>query len=162
MLINPPLKYKNSNLTEGQAMLATFLLIICDDHGFDNWYTINSYDFRKILGNGQGMTMHDSPSLEPLKEYMHIAALSDETWAFKFKIDDIKKWVPSRGTEHIPRTFRYKLKETRTMCVWSYLMGRYDSDNDLIVDSDTVIEYKEAGRYLKRLHYENFKVEKLK
>ncbi len=160
MYIHIPTKYKDLNLSDGEATIASFLLMLCDEHGWDNYYLINPYDFKKMLGQNHWMTEFDSKGLDKLKEHMHIVQLDEHNWALKFKYDKIKemKMIRSNSTQ-MPHTCRHEIKSERSMMLWCYIMGKWNSDKGVLGNSTDILPYKSSTRMLDRMEYRNFQTD---
>lgn len=160
MNIAVPVKYKDLELTEGEAMIAAFLALICDENGYDQYYVINRHDFLRILTPHSGGMTHDSECLDKLRTHMHIVGLDDHNWALKFKWKELKEIKVMRGTTKFPRVYKYPLHENRSYGIWGYLMGKMHADKDIISENQTdILPYKSSERTLDRMWHENFKKE---
>jgi hypothetical protein len=163
MNVAVPVLYKDIKLTEGEAMIVALLALICDENGYDQYYVMNSYDFKKILSNKPGGMHFDSPHLDTLRTHMHIIGLDDHNWALKFKWKEFKDIKVLRGTTHFPRTYRHAIHENRSHGIWGFLMGKMHADKDILSDNTTdVLPYKSSTRVLDRMWHENFKMDHYK
>ena len=106
MNIAVPVKYKDLELTEGEAMITAFLALVCDENGYDDYYVMNSYDFKKILSDRPGGMGFDSAILDKLRTHMHIVGLDEHNWALKFKWKELKEFKVLRGTTQIPKNLQ--------------------------------------------------------
>ncbi len=160
MNIRVPVLYEDIELTDGEAMIAAFLAIICDQNGYDNYYVMNSYDFKKIYAKNPGSLRFDSRTLDTLRTHMHIVGLDEHNWALKFKWDKLYEIKMTRGYLKYPRTYKHKLKNPRSLTMWGYIMGKLHADREIISECTTdILPYKSSDRTLDRMWYENFKLD---
>lgn len=157
MFIRVPEIYKDSELSEGEAMIAAYLAMINDRYGYEEYYVINSYDFLRIYSTNSYACEHNSKCFNKLREHMHIVGLDEHNWALKFKFNKLKEVKRVRGNEKLPRTFLFKLNDTRSIMVWCFLMGKWTGDKEIVDPNSTdILPYKESKRTLQRMEYYNF------
>mgnify|MGYP003624738490 FL=1 len=163
MNIAVPVKYKDLELNEGEAMITAFLALICDENGYDDYYVINSYDFKKILTASPGGLKFDGAGLDKLRTHMHIVGLDEHNWAIKFKWKELKEIKVLRGTTKYPRCYKHAIYDLRSHSIWGFLMGKFHADKDLLSNNTTdVLPYKSSDRSLGRMWHENFKMDHYK
>jgi len=163
MNIAVPVKYKDLELTEGEAMITAFLALVCDENGYDDYYVMNSYDFKKILSDRPGGMGFDSAILDKLRTHMHIVGLDEHNWALKFKWKEFKEIKVLRGTTNYPRTYRHPIYELRSHGIWGFLMGKMHADKHILSENKTdVLPYTSSTRTLDRMWHENFKMDHYK
>lgn len=162
MYIQVPLKYKDSKLNEGDAMVAAYLTMINDRYGWEDYYVINSYDFKRLYSDRAYSAQSDSNIFSKLREHMYIIGLDQHNWALKFKYKNVNEFVQNRGVKKMPITFKYKIKNTRSIMVWCFLMGQWSSEKEIVnVECKDILPHKESQRSLQRLQHLNFQPDNL-
>lgn len=141
MYIEIPKKFENLPVTEGQMLSIAFLYMVSHDNGYIP-YNINAYDFKKIMG-ANTVTIQ-SYNMRHLSEAIQVSEINDNNWIIQFrdfKREDFYKLRDGTGTR---KFVKYKLKETRNIAMWCYLVGLYRGSKDLITESNKMFEYDNA------------------
>ena len=164
MNINIPVKYKDLQLNDNEAMVCAFLLMLSDRWGYDTHYNMNAYDFKKMFSRNSYSMEGDSGALDKIRTHMQVAPLDEHNWALKFRIKKgkLKEWTRMWGNKE-PRTVLHKLTNTRSMILWGYLMGRWNSDADIIANGRTeILPYLSSDISLTRMDKANMKIDMVK
>jgi hypothetical protein len=160
MKIYLPKAFKDTNLTEGQKLLVAWLLMCCEEEGFDHYYIMNSYDVKYMFGRGQGMLNLQSDKMDAVRELVELVELDEFNWAFKFRVTKTG-WFKRRykGARH-PQpiaTIPVILKDITAIKTWCYLMGRW-TRGEVIVDTNDILPYKEGAFTRTNLHRDNTQI----
>lgn len=136
MKIHLPVKYKDLTITEGEAIVLGFLLQVSYEHGFDNYYNFNSADLQKMIRVNNGQMRFTSKHTDKLREILYMVQLDEFNWSLKWRdFDD--SWLRARknkqGKKYV-KAFEYTIKETRSIAIWSYLMGKLSAYNGVVMD----------------------------
>lgn len=156
MKIYIPRKFKDTHWSEGQAILLSFMYVLAELHGWDETYNMHSKDLKTIIG-------YTTPSVNTgtmyhLKQAFEIAQLNDWNWTFKWKDYDEHEWRSSWYTKDGGRnisTSLYVLKKTRSIAMWSFLMGRI-MDPNIINDTNKILPHSEPESALPDVVNKNF------
>jgi hypothetical protein len=152
-----PRYYRDLGLTEREAVLVAFMVIIAHEHGWEHNYNISPYDINKILDTLKGEI--DNGKLTRLKEVFQFTYLNDSNWMIKWK-GWSPKWYTKIGSF---RGHKYKLEDTRNQRLWCYLLGLYRGSKDLVEDSKRLFEHEDLyNRAMSPIEIDNFKIENRK
>ena len=137
MNIKVPLILKDKIKSEGEAMVIAFLLMVSEDHGFND-YNFNSHDVRKLYGITYGnCLLNSAPMLENLRSMINIMAIDEFNWLLSFKDYDANdsRWRAQRGKKGM-RYADYKLERGMHVALWCFALGRYSAQNSVIEEGD--------------------------
>lgn len=155
MKILIPNQITDTDLTDGEAMLIALMNIICNTHGYDQWYNMNAGDWRKILfPAGATNPRPFGPKTKNIRNHLRFCQLDDKNILIKF----INVRPKAKGAYDTVGTIYYELKDIRSIQIWCYLMGLWFGENDIISEATCHIEYETNFRSKSSIVHRNFLV----
>jgi hypothetical protein len=149
-----PRHYEDLQLTEREALLVAFMVMVAHDHGWEHNYNISPYDINKILDTLKAEI--DSHKFTRLKEIFQFTYLNESNWMLKWKDFD-PSWYTRGGAF---KSFKYKLEDTRNQRVWCYLLGLYRGNKALVADSTRIFEHEDLyTKGMTNMEIDNFRIE---
>ncbi len=157
MKLQLPNQIDATDLNEGEAMLIGLLHMICNKHGYDQWYNMNNGDWRKItFPCGATNPKPFGPRCDRLREHLDFAMVDGYNLLIRFKkvrsLYAYGKKANSVGSQP------YELKDIRSIQIWCYLMGLWHGENPIISEANATFEYTCNERTAQGLKYKNFLV----
>tara|TARA_R110002124_G_scaffold35129_1_gene114584 strand:- start:1309 stop:1791 length:483 start_codon:yes stop_codon:yes gene_type:complete len=159
MKICIPNQIDASDFNDGEKMITSLMHMIANKYGYNQWYNINAGDFRKIVFPASASNPNlFGPKTEKLHKIFKFAQLDKNNYCLKFStLKPTRQGVSKLGTPSVGADM-YELKDMRSIQIWCYLLGQWHGKNELISQSDTLIEYDNSRRTATNLEYKNFLV----
>lgn len=156
MNILVPQKYKDLKLRDNDAILVALMVLIAEEHGYENEYYIHTHDIHKIL-----RVTNLSPTgyiLNNIRNVFEFGQWNEDNWSIRFK--DSRKDLFGRKRL---MTYKHKITSVRNQNLWCYLLGMFRGSlsGELI---ETTTEHfphipVKHGTSMSRLHTHNFRIE---
>ena len=159
MKIALPNQIDCTDLNDGEKMITGLMYMIANRYGYNHWYNINSGDFRKIVfpASASNPALF-GPKTDKLSKIFKFAQLDKNNYCLKFTGVSPRSQGTAVGSTPSIGCDMYELTDLRSIQIWCYLLGQWHGKNELISQSDTLIEYDNSRRTATNLEYKNFLV----
>lgn len=156
MNVQVPVKYKDLNLRDNDAILVALMIMIAEENGYEHAYYIHAHDLRKIL---KASTLAPTGYiLDNLKNIFELAQWDEDNWSIKFK--DKRKDLFGRKQLHV---YKHKIKSVRNQNLWCYLLGMFRGSLSGELIETTTERFPHipvnGGTSMSRFHMYNFRIE---
>lgn len=159
MKIALPNQIDCTDLNDGEKMITGLMYMIANRYGYNHWYNINSGDFRKIVFPASASNPNlFGPKTDKLSRIFKFAQLDKNNYCLKFTGVTPRTQGTAVGSTPSIGCDMYELTDLRSIQIWCYLLGQWHGKNELISQSDTLIEYDNSRRTATNLEYKNFLV----
>ena len=147
------------DLNDGEKMITGLMYMIANRYGYNHWYNINSGDFRKIVFPASASNpAFFGPRTEKLREIFKFAQIDLNNYCLKFTGVTPRSQGTAVGDTPSIGCDMYELTDLRSIQIWCYLLGQWHGKNELISQSENLIEYDNSRRTATNLEYKNFLV----
>ena len=158
MHINIPVKYKNLQLKETEALVVAFMTMVADEHGFEHAYNMAAEDLRRIM-HLCAVVNPSTQAFANLQKIFKFAHLNEDNITLQFRDHARnKEWYTYSG-RGVLRNTKYKLNIARNQNMWCYLLGMYRGSKDMIQDSHKLFEHDSIANTMIPLEINNFRIE---
>lgn len=153
MKLTIPNQIDPTGFSDGDKMFTSMMYLIAAKYGYEHWYNMNSGDFKKIVFDENATNPNlFGPRTEILREHFDFAKIDHYNYLVRFKN------VKSKSRNGEVGVAVTEISKLRCIKIWCYLMGQWFGGNEIINETDTLIQYDTNRRSAGYLEFKNFLV----
>ena len=164
MKIQIPNQINNvEDYTEGELMFMALMYMVCTRYTWNSRYNMNVGDLRRIVfnfkANNQAIFGNHMIRLRDIFEFAQTDAYNVlVAWRTIRPLSHFGRPVTKDNSKINVGSQTVEIHDIGSIQIWSYLMGVWFSGNDIVSESENILEYTDNARITEGLEYNNFNV----